>query len=201
VARHDWCRNTTWNAEIEADFRRRLRRARDKSQYLRIQAWHLAESHPSVALNLLDQYFSLGERVDLAHKGRVLTALGDFDGALSSYEAALERERQLPSYKTSAYLDFACLVVEHQIETRYSRALEILDTHRDRLVFPIEHYRSNGARALILQQFGRTQEARAAAALAVAAARATQSGFRYHRNLGLVSGTDAFGKRLAALAD
>jgi tetratricopeptide (TPR) repeat protein len=206
VARHDWFRNTIWNADIEADFRQRLRRARDKSQYLRIQASHLANTHPNVALNLLDQYFALGDHFDFAQahvdKGRAMRALGDIQGALTSYEAALERERHHPSYTTQAYLDFACLVAELQIEARYLQALEVLGAHRDRPAFPVEHYRANGARALLLQHFGRQHEARAAAGLAIAAAHEVGSGFRYHRNLGLVHGIeDAFGKRIAALAE
>lgn len=206
MAQKDWFRNTTWNAEVEADFQQRLRRARDKSQYLRIQASYLAESHPTVALGLLEQYFSLGDHFDVAQAyvdtARALMALGNIEGALSSYEAALERERKLPSLKTSAYLDFACLVVEAQIEPMYARALEVLDTHRDRPMFPVDRYRADGARALLLHHFGRKQEAQSAARLAMAAAQQTQSGFRYHKHVGLVrDADDGFGKQVAALAE
>jgi len=205
VARDDWFRNTTWNAEIEADFQQRLRRARDKSQRLRIQACHLAEIHPAAALGLLEQYFALGDRVDAAQahvdRARALKALGDVGNALSSYEDALERESQLPSYKTRAHLDFVRLVVEASIESKYARALEVLDTHRDRLMFPIDRYQADGARALLLHHFGRKQEAQAAAASAMAAAQETKSGFRYHQKLGLVRALDDnFAARVAALA-
>jgi tetratricopeptide (TPR) repeat protein len=205
VAGDDWFRNTTWNAEIEATFQQRLRRARDKSQYLRIQATCLAESNPKAALDLLDQYFTLGVQVDTAQayvdRAKALRALGNVRGALSSYEAALDRECQLPSYKTQAYLDYACLVVECSMVSLYGRALEILEVHRDRPRFPIERYRAFGARALILSHLGREREARAAAESATTAAQETQSGFRYHQKLGLVQGpNDDFAKRVAALA-
>jgi tetratricopeptide (TPR) repeat protein len=204
VARHDWCRNSSWNADIESDFRQRLRRARDKSQYLRIQASHLAESHPQVALSLLDQYFALGDHFDKAQayvdRARAFVALDDLDAAISSYEAALTREREFPHFKTYAYLDYACLVTNVRATRLYVRAMEVLDAHRERLVFPVDRYLANGARAILLQELGRADEARIFADRAMAAAREVESGFRYHKHVGLVKGTaDEFGRRVAAL--
>ena len=128
-------------------------------------------------------------------------ALGNVEAALSSYEAALEREHQAPFLRTQAYLDFACLVVEAGPEELYARALEVLDTHQDRPMFPVDRYRAHGSRALLLHHFARSQEARAEASLAMEAAQETTSGFRYHRSLGLVRETqDAFAERVAELA-
>jgi tetratricopeptide (TPR) repeat protein len=204
VARHDWYRNSSWNADIESDFRQRLRRARDKSQYLRIQAFHLAESHPQVALSLLDQYFALGDHVDKAQahvdRARAFVELDDVDAAISSYEEALTREREFPGWKTQAYLDYACLVTNVRATRLYVRAMEVLDAHRERPVFPVDRYRANGARAILLQELARTDEAPFFADLAMAAAREVESGFRYHKHLGLVKSTgDEFGRRVAAL--
>jgi tetratricopeptide (TPR) repeat protein len=206
MARDDWYRNTTWNDEIEANFQQRLRRARDKPQYLRIQANCLTATHPRVTLRLLDEYFSLGDHFDIAQahmcKAQAQLTLNDMEGAIASYEAALEREGVYPSLKTQAYLDFVCLVVNRQIEPLYYRALEVLDSHSDRPIFSSDRYRANGACAILLRHFGQTREAREAANLAMAAARETQSGFRYHQKVGLVKHIDdAFGNRVAALAD
>jgi hypothetical protein len=46
AGRHDWYRSLAWDAQIEAGFEERLRRARpaSRSQYIRIQATHLLES-------------------------------------------------------------------------------------------------------------------------------------------------------------
>jgi tetratricopeptide (TPR) repeat protein len=204
VARHDWYRNSNWNADIESDFCQRLRRARDKSQYLRIQAFHLADSHPQVALGLLDQYFALGDLVDKAQahvdRARAFIALDDIDAAFSSYEEALTRERELPSWKTQAYLDYACLVINQRATSLYVRAMEVLDAHRERPMFPMDRYRANGARAILLQELGRIDEARSFADLAMTAAREVESGFRYHKHLGLVTSTgDEFGGRVASI--
>jgi hypothetical protein len=62
----DWFRNTSWDPEIENAFFKKLARARDKCQYLRVQASTLSSRSPDVALRLLDQYFSLGEHFDIA---------------------------------------------------------------------------------------------------------------------------------------
>jgi tetratricopeptide (TPR) repeat protein len=205
LARDDWFRNADWNAEIEEAFGKRLRRARDKSQYLRIQASCLAETYPTVALCLLEQYFGLGEHFDIAQaygdKARALIALKDCDGALASYEAALERERQYPKLKTHAYLDYPCFVAEAKLESMYARALEVLTTNRDRPMFPIDRFRAHGARALLLYHLEGEEEARADARLAMAAAQEAKSGFRYHQGVGLVRSTDdEFATRVAALA-
>lgn len=205
MAADDWYRSEVWNSDVEAGFRQRLKRARDMSQYLRIQASCLAESYPDAALGLLDEYFALGEHFDFAQahvdRARAFSASGDIEAALSSYEAALERERQFAPLKTQAYLDFACLVVEAGIGGLYDRALQILDAHRDRPIFPADRYRAHGARALILEQRGHLEEARAAANLAMEAACETRSGFAHHPHLGLVEGIDdGFGRRVAALA-
>lgn len=204
MARHDWYRNSSWTADIESDFRQRLSRAREKSQYLRIQAYYLAENHPQVALSLLDQYFALGDHFDKAQahgdRARAFIALGDVDAALSSYEEALAWEREFPHSKTHAYLEYACLVINARAARLYIRAMEVLDTHRERPMFPVDRYRANGARAILLHELGRTDDARSFADLAMVAAREVESGFRYHQDLGLVKSTgDEFGRRVAAL--
>src|SRR5262245_14257718 len=98
VMRHtmpDWFRNTRWNASIEQAFDDKLRRARRKEQYLRIQASMLARSHPDAALALLARYFELPNDFDhaQAHVDRATAylALGRVADAVGAYEAALER--------------------------------------------------------------------------------------------------------------
>ena len=65
MARDDWFRNENWNPAIEGAFFAKLRRARDKSQYLRIQACTLARKEPLV-LRLLNEYFTQANQFDRA---------------------------------------------------------------------------------------------------------------------------------------
>ena len=205
VSKTDWFRSAEWNAEIESAFFTRLNRSRDKSQYLRIQASYLCNSHPRAALQLLDQYFLLGDdHFDGAqakvHKGQAFT--GEIDAALSAYDEALARERQFPNYKTHAYLNFVLLVLSARRADFYTKALEVLDEFRDSPRFPVDRYRAHGARALILQELGRTAEARSSGNLALAAAAERRSGFRYYQDLGLVQNVeDEFAARIAAVAN
>ena len=51
---------------MAAQFEAKLKRARQKGQYIRIQACTLAEAHPEVALLLLEKYFEQEDRFDEA---------------------------------------------------------------------------------------------------------------------------------------
>src|SRR6185503_2369286 len=110
----DWFRNTTWNADIARRFDEKLRRARRKEQYLRIQASMLASINPEVSLQLLDRYFSMSDKFDWAQayvdRAKALTSLGRIEEAADAYEAALAREIEFPNSQTQAYLEFPILV-------------------------------------------------------------------------------------------
>jgi tetratricopeptide (TPR) repeat protein len=192
--RDRWFRNKEWSDEIAEAFRQRLARARRKAQYLRIQALYLIECHPEAALDLLEQYFKTGDEFDvnlaLLHKGAALTNLGDITGAVAAYEEALAWETSRYSQKTQAYLDYPSLIVSRGLDHLYARAMQILQEHEDRPVFPVEHFRAAALRAVLLERFGQPDAARAFARAALAAAAEQKSGFRYHQNLGLVSAAD-----------
>jgi len=190
MARDDSFRRTNWNAEIEAAFFEKLRRARDKTQYLRIQASTIAGRRPEVALRLLDEYFKLGDHFDQAQahvdRASAYLALGDSEHAIAALEAALAREDQYPRLLTCAYLDLPFLIASHCIESRYKQALELLERHKARLTFPVDQFRWHAAYALILSAQAQTTSAREHARLALAAAAKDHSGSRYHSSVGLV---------------
>jgi tetratricopeptide (TPR) repeat protein len=201
----DWFRNSSWNPHIEATFRERLDRAKNKSQYLRIQASTLAKTFPEAALQLLDEYFSLGEHFDQAQahvdRATAYLSLNNVDAAVASFEVALAREEAFPKLGTRAYLDLPQLIAVRRLSQQYARAMEILDRHRSKVLFHVDRYLWNGTRALILFEQGFSSEARAAAELALAAASETKSGFRYHPEVGVVKDTrDEFGARIKAIA-
>ena len=187
----DWFRNTTWNAAIERAFDEKLRRARRKEQYLRIQACTLARSHPEVALKLLDRYFELHD--DFAHaqahvdRATALLTLGRVEEALAAYEAALARESAFPNLKTQAYLDLPYVVATRGIRERYKRALELLHLHESRLTFPVERFCWHAAYALIASATGEAETASSHAERALETASRDHSGFRYHPSVGLVT--------------
>jgi tetratricopeptide (TPR) repeat protein len=205
VSRHDWFRNKSWDPEIEAVFFKKLARAKDKSQYLRIQASTLASSCPQVALRLLDQYFTLGEHFDMAQahvdRASAYLHLGQVGSAILANEAALTRETSYPHLKTQAYLDLPFLIAAQRLSQHYDTALALLESHRNRLMFPIDRFRWNCAVALIRSDQGDRRGAQEAARNALAASSEAKSGFRYHPKVGLVASVDeALHKRLSELA-
>jgi tetratricopeptide (TPR) repeat protein len=187
----DWFRNTTWDEVIELGFNVKLKRAKNKAQYLRIQALTLTASHPGIALTLLDRYFALDDRFDHAmahvHRAEAYLALGRINDAVRSYEEALTREAEFPNLRTRAYIDLPCLIATRGIQNRYERANELLETHEDRLMFPVDHFRWNAARALIAVEGQDIESAKRYARRALDAAASAHSGFRYHPTVGLVT--------------
>jgi len=199
----EWFRNTTWDESIERAFNAKLHRAREKGQYLRLQAGGLTSSHPEVALKLLDRYFALPVAFDHAQahveRAEAFLTLGRVADAITAYEAALAREVVFPNVLTQAYLHLPYVVATHGIREQYPRALEVLRLYESRLRFPVEHFRWHAARALIAAD---TQEAGASKVHAenALAAACRGSGLRYHPSVGLVTAEhDGVIKNLEAL--
>src|SRR5581483_7696923 len=150
MAKDDWFRNSDWSAEIEASFRAKLARAKDKAQYLRIQAAYLAKREPDTALRLLEEYFQLGDHFDHAQahvsRAEAYLSLGNLAGAVASYEAALERERVFPKLRTQAWVLLLMLIANRRMTQLYPRALELVDQHQqpEHLLFPMDRYRVHG---------------------------------------------------------
>ena len=194
MSRDDWFRNTTWNSAIEDAFETKLKRARNKSEYLRIQASYLAKSHPAITLKLLEQYFELGEHFDFASafvsKAEALLTLNRIDEALKCYEQALAREKKFPNLLTNASLDFALLVAMRQIKDRYLQAIVVLDEAKVDLIVPRQFYDWNSAYALIQFDLGNLDEARKYAAAALEFADEFSSGFKYHPKVGVLKDED-----------
>ena len=203
--RDEWFRHTDWSPAIESAFFAKLARARDKAQYLRIQGGMLARVHPRVSLELLRRYFELGEDFDIAqaycHRADAQLALRDIEGALQSYEAALQREEAFPRLLTEAYIELPLLIVHEKLSNRYEQALELLHKHRGRLMFPVDVFRWNGILAVLLSETGQPARAAEAANEALKAAGLTHSGFSRHAKVGLVGpGNADLLKRVQAIA-
>ncbi len=201
----DWFRNTSWDHGIEAGFRKKLARSRDKPQYLRLQAGSLVSGRPEVALRLLDEYFALGADLFLADvwrtKAEAHGAMGETDSAVAAFEAALAREESFGKVFTNTRLDYPCFIVLHRLDHLYDRALALADEpSRGGIVLPAEVYKRNAVRAVVLAARNRIQEAREAASLALQSARETHSGIARHPTVGLVDARDPLRTRVEEIA-
>lgn len=187
----DWYRNEGWNDSIALRFEEKLRRARDKQQYLRIQACILASTHPVVALELLERYFSMADQFDHAQayvdRATALKALGRIEEAADAYESALDREVEFPNVLTQAYLELPVLVATERLQSRYVWAIALLDEQADRLAFPLDHFLWHAARALIMSYGADRAGAAPHVRAALEAASKDHSGLRYHPGTGLVT--------------
>ncbi|HLW73994.1 MAG TPA: hypothetical protein VKT74_02905 [Gammaproteobacteria bacterium] len=191
MARDDWFRNKEWNETIASSFEEKLKRARRKSEYLFIQASTLIPTHPQVAIELIERYFSTGDhfRDAGAHvcRAEAMLALERIEAAIVSYEAALRREAEFPNLLTNAYIEYPYLIAVRQLESHFERALEILDQRRREVMFPVELFKWHAAKALILASRGNKVESARQAQLALDAAMQRKSWAQNHSELGLVS--------------
>jgi len=197
----EWFRCKTWTSADREQFFARLRPTRTvekKAQYLRVQAVELlttgtaegAEAARELVEVLLKDYaipFELAQAYLI--KGECLERARDLPGAIAVYRQSLEAQRVYPNVRTTAPLAFGWLVATHPFPEHYEEPLRVLDEFEDS-AFPLSRYRTYGARALINDALGRDSAAKKWAALALDAASAQHSGFRYHPRLGLVENPD-----------
>lgn len=190
MAGNEWFRNTTWTPEVASHFELKLRRARNKGEYLRVQATYLVRDHPKVAIELVDRYLALPNECSqswaLCTKARALEALGRLGEAVAAYEQALAREAEMPNYISNAYVDLPTLIVEHQMTEHYGRALEILREQAANVAFPVGLFQWHAASAIVLEFQGNISDARIHARAALDAAGAEHSGVERHPDIGLV---------------
>lgn len=125
----DWFRNKTWSDAVEARFEEKLARARDKSQYLKIQGYELLAGDPAIAARLLHRCAELDDhwRADaLLYLGQARLRLGDVNAAIEALDAAIEQEKRVAWARTGARSDLALIVSFYGITKRYDDVLPYL---------------------------------------------------------------------------
>jgi hypothetical protein len=135
-------------------------------------------------------------------RAECLLRLGDWNGAVEAFRAALEAERAMPNARTDAYLQFCYLVVTRDARDLFEEAVRVAEGHaNEERPFPVQQFQWHVIQALL--SAARLDETRASehARSALGAADARHSGFRYHARLGLVHEVEpALETRLRALA-
>ncbi len=190
MGREDWYRNMDWDEDIAEAFFTKLKRARRKEQYLRIQACYLSKRHPEVALDLLDKYFELEDDFDHAQAycdmASSYLTLNKVSDALEAYKKALNQESTGKGVKTEAYILLPMLIAEQNIKEQYQFGIDLLIKYKKRLLFPVDHFRWHAAMAIFKYGLGNQTDASSEAEQALDAAQIKKSGFRYHQDIGLV---------------
>jgi tetratricopeptide (TPR) repeat protein len=198
MPKDDWFRRETWSREDEAEFERRLARSRptSKAQYLRIQGVHLLQAREpelvGAALTLLDRVITdypkdFQAALAMTNRAECLLELGEWPAAAEAFRAAVNAEETFPSVHTDAYLSFAFEVVTRDDRALFDEASRVCRVHASEpRPFPVQQFRWHAVQALLADVEQNMEVARAEASAALDAARASESGFRHHRTLGLV---------------
>lgn len=186
-----WYRQVKWTERNAQLFEDKLKRARKKSEYLRIQAVHLIDSAPEACISLIDRFLAMSDETfrsfGYSTRAKALIALGRTSEAVKAFEAAYENELRYPSVKTGVELDLAMLIAQTPLRDRFDQAIGILQTiDYQQLPFPLERFMFHVAHALIASEQSRDTEAAEYASQALAAASLQKSGFARHASLGLV---------------
>lgn len=198
----DWYRCSDWNEQVEAEFFRRLKRARrHKSQYLVIQARILADTGrpelAAIALNLIELF--LREHYNAVYAGgafntraRALLILEQWEEARQAFEDALAARRAMPNVIDDTWLEYPLAIARRRARDRYERALDILREFLSpgALVFPIQEFRFFATLALISTDEGDGEGASRWAGKALTAA-AREAPFSRHPDVGVVGMADA----------
>jgi len=199
MSRTDWCRQTTWGQNERARFFSKLKRAKNKSGYLRVQGFTLLETHQAVNCVAAIELFQMALR-DYPHEfenaqlhlglGRCHEALTNVDEALRCFDLSMAAQDAFPNVKAGAYLDFCWLVARQKLKSKYDIALALLEKNKKEPFFPFENYKHYGSAALIHAELGKSLSAKENARVAIQAAEIKDSRARYHPHVGLVNNVD-----------
>ena len=154
----EWFRRKTWTQEDREAFFARLKRSRGlfhKAQYLRVQAYELAETGKqeaiAAALALIEMLirdypvpFELACATSPSSGVSVISERSRGGGGVVS--ALTRGQRALPNVHANAHLSFAWLVATKPFPELYREALDALDEFGDSDGFlPASQYKSSGA--------------------------------------------------------
>ena len=193
----DWYRCTDWSQHSEAEFFRRLKRARrQKAQYLVIQAGTLVATRrpdlASTALSLIalfveEHYEPFHASGAFLTKAQALLLLDCCEEAFQAFEDALAARRAAPYVVDNSWLEYPLVIARRRARDRYQRALDVLNEFLSptALVFPVQEVQYFATLALVSADEGDRQGASRWARNALAAA-AKQAPFSRHPDVGLV---------------
>jgi len=122
--------------------------------------------------------------------GRIYEGLGENDRAILQYQKALEHERNYSQVRTDTHLDYAEIIIRTWRVDLFVEVEKVLLEREQRAVFPVQKYKLYIILAIINKHAKNDEEAQKYIAFAKQNAGAETSGFRYHKNLGLVKETD-----------
>jgi hypothetical protein len=209
--RGDWYRRQTWSEADAAEFERQLRRSRtQRTQYLKLQAWHLAETRrPDVAeaaIGLANRYLSEdpGGFFEVeAHLivARAKTTLRDIPLALEAYQTAVKLEAKKRGPRYCAYLEYAWFAATNDLSVVFDSVLSAMQSMEEAdLVFPLAQYKYFGSLALISAAMQDWENARRMARDAIKA-QGRAAPFARHKDVGTVTEVDpAVERRIRHLA-
>ena len=194
-----WYTKNTWTKEDEEEFFNRLKRAREhnRSQYLHTQAFALIETNEPELLDVAESLLnkSLKEYPnDTFNKSSAFNFLGDIYKQRGDYQTALEYYQDSISFEndnsnspqTSSYLSYSELIIKTQQIDKYSIVESLLFNRLDSVILPIQKYKIASILSVIYQTKNNHELAQHYAEIAEKNATAETSGFRYHKELGLV---------------
>ena len=166
MGREDWYRNKDWNDAIEAAFRDRLSRARERGQYLSIQGSALTGSLDQrlvlVGLGLIDEALveykddrGFMKRTAYLEKVRALAKLGREAEIMPVLRAAL----QLGPSSDAAH-DFLHFVVTRKLREHYDEARRLATDAIASEIIPNNVFEYNCKVAMIADELGDEEAAR-----------------------------------------
>lgn len=176
ASRTDWSSSAGWDRETEEIFEAKLRRARNKGEYLRVKGVTLIKQDDKARRNagrrlltrMVDE-FPDTLTVSWAYEflGEADEADGLDDAAEGWYREAIAAYQRIPGVRGYAEVKLAGVIARTRQRPKYAEAEALLDAYRP--LWKIEHFWLHLARARIAADLGDRAVAADQARLALAA--------------------------------